>query len=58
MHLQLDDRSHIEVKEFRKLNWLPVSKRFNKHLCSNAFKCFSGSFPLYLHDIYKKSGQH
>ena len=38
--LQLDNRSHIGVKDFEKINWLPVSERFNQYLCSNAFKFF------------------
>ena len=27
--LQLDSRSHIGIKEFEQINWLPVSERFN-----------------------------
>ena len=36
--LQLENRSHIGMKDFKKTNWLPVSERFNQYLCSNAFK--------------------
>ena len=28
--LHLDNRSHIGVKDFEKINWLPVSERFNQ----------------------------
>ena len=30
---QLDNRSHIGMEDFEKINWLPVSKRFNQYLC-------------------------
>ena len=36
--LQLDNRSHTGVKHFKKINWLPISERFNQYLCSNAFR--------------------
>ena len=50
--LQLDNRSQIGEKHFKKINWLPVSERFNQYLCSNAFKFFKETCPLYFHDIY------
>ena len=56
--LQLDNRSQTGVKNFEKINWLPVSKRFNQYLCSNAFKFFKETCPLYFHDIYRQSGQN
>ena len=56
--LQLDNRSHIGVKDFEKINWLPVSERFNQYLCSNAFKFFKETCSLYFHDIYRQSGQN
>ena len=42
----------------KKINWLPVSERFNQYLCSNAFKFFKETCPLYFHDIYRQSGQN
>ena len=56
--LPLDNRSHIEIKNFEKINWLTVSERFNQYLCSNAFKFFKETFPLYFHDIYRQSRQN
>ena len=44
--LQLYERSHIGMKDFEKINCLPVSKRFHQHLCSNVFKIFKETFPL------------
>ena len=55
--LQLDSRSHIGIKEFEQVNWLPVSKRFNQCIRSNAFKFFNENCPLYLYDLFKPSGK-
>ena len=46
------------MKDFEKINWVPVSERFNQYLCSNAFKFFKKTCPLYFHDIYRQSGQN
>ena len=55
---QLQSRSHIGIKEFEQINWLPVSsERSNQCICSNAFKFFNENRPLDLHDLYKPSGQ-
>ena len=55
--LQLESRSHIEIKEFEQINWLPVSERLNQCICSNAFKFFNENYALYLYDLYNPSGQ-
>ena len=55
--LQEDNRSQIGVKHFEKINWLPVSERMNQYLCSNAFKIFKETCPLYLH-MERQSGQN
>ena len=49
--LQLDNKSQIGVKHFEKLNWLPISERLNQYLCSNAFKFFKKTCPLYFQYI-------
>ena len=46
------------MKEFEKINWLPVCERFNQYLCSIAFTLFKKTCPLCFHDIYRKSGQN
>ena len=38
--LQLDNRSHIGMKDLEKIDWFPVSERFYQDLCFNAFKYF------------------
>ena len=55
--LRLDTRSHIGIKEFEQITWLPVSKTFNQCTCFNAFDFFNENCPLYLHDLHKPSGQ-
>ena len=39
------------MKDFENINWLPVSVRFNQYLCSNGFKFFKETFPLYFYAI-------
>ena len=56
--LQLDNRSHIGMKDFEKINWLPVSERFNEYLRFNTFQFFKETCPLYFHDICRQSGQN
>ena len=46
------------MKDFEKINWLPVSERFSYYLCSNAFKFFKETCTLYFHDTYRQSGQN
>ena len=48
--LQLDNRSHI-WKNLEKINWLPVSERFNQYLCSDALRFFKETCHLHFHDI-------
>ena len=50
--LQLDNRSHIGVKHFEKINWLPVSERFNQYLCSSTCRFFNQTCALYFHGKY------
>ena len=50
--LQLDSRSHIGIKEFEQINWLPVFKRFNQFICSKAIKFFT-RIVFYIYMIYK-----
>ena len=46
------------MKDLEKINWLPVSERFNQYLCSNTFKFLKETSPLYFHGIYRQSGQN
>jgi len=50
--LLLDDRTHVGLNEFEKINWLPVDHRFRQCLSTNAFKFFEDKCPLYMKDIF------
>ena len=57
--LELDNKSHIGMKDFEEINRLSVSERFNQYLCSNSFKFLKKNCPLYFHDIYyRQPGQN
>ena len=45
-NLKLYKRSHIRIKDFEKINFLPLCERFKQYHCSNAFKIFKETFPL------------
>ena len=51
-YLQLYNKSHTGKKDFEKINWLPVSEKFNQYFYFNAFKFFKKTYPLYFHDTY------
>ena len=35
--LQLDNKAHVGITEFKQINWLPVNYRFRKCLAANVF---------------------
>ena len=53
--LQLDNRAHIGIREFKKINWLPVDYRFRQCFTANVFKFFDDKCPLYMKDVFDKS---
>ena len=53
--LQLDDRAHVGITEFKKINWLPVEYVFRQCLAASAFKFFDDRCPLYMKDVFDKS---
>ena len=46
------------MKDFEKINWLPVSERINQYLCSSAFNFLKETRTLYFHVIYRQSAQN
>ena len=52
---QLDNRTHVGITEFKKINWLPVDYRFRQCLVANMFKFFDDKCPLYMKDVFDKS---
>ena len=43
---EFDLEFEFELKEFEQINWLPVFKRFNQCICSNASEFFHENCPL------------
>ena len=56
--LNLDDRAHVGLAEFIKINWLPVEYRFRQCLLANAHKFFEDKCPMYMKDVFDKSYLH
>ena len=52
---QLDNRAHVGITEFKKINWLPVDYRFRQCLAANAFKYFDDRCPLYMKEVFDNS---
>ena len=46
------------MRDFEKINWLPVSERFSQYLSSKVSRFLKETYPLYFHDIYRQSGQN
>ena len=51
--LNLNNRAHVGMKEFKDMNWLPTKERFEQCTATNVFKFFSNSAPspLYVGDF-------
>ena len=52
--LQLDNKTHIGITEFKHINWLPVNYRFRRCLAANVFKFFDDKCPVYMRDVFNK----
>ena len=52
--LQLDNKAHVGITEFKQINWLPVNYRFRQCLAANVFKFFNDKCPLYMKDVSDK----
>ena len=53
--LQQNNRVHVGITEFKKINWLPVDYRFRQCLAANSFKFFDDRCPLYMKDVFDQS---
>ena len=53
--LQLDNRAHVGITKFKKINWLLVDYRFRQCFAANVFKFFDDKCPLYMKDVFEKS---
>ena len=50
--LNMENRDHIAVDEFRKINWLPTKKRFEQCLLVNIYNFFNKMAPVYYDEMY------
>ena len=50
--LNLDNRAHLDKKEFEEINWLPVKDRVNQRISVTAYNHFHGISPKYMSDIF------
>ena len=56
--LQLGNRSHIGVKEFKQINWLPIRERFGQCICSTVFKFLNKNCPAYMNEMFSTYKQN
>ena len=54
--LNLNNRDHIGLTEFEKINWLPINDRFEQCISLTTFKFFNNRSPAYMNDIFKPAG--
>ena len=50
--LNLKNRAHIGIKEFKDMNWLPTKERFEQCTAANVFKFFDNSAPSYMSEMF------
>ena len=53
--LNLDNRAHVGIDEFIKINWLPTKERVAQCICVNIFKFFNKMSPQYTSEIFHPS---
>ena len=53
--LNLDNRAHVGINEFIKINWLPTKERVAQCICVNIFKFFNKMSPQYMSEIFHPS---
>ena len=53
--LSLENRTHIGIDEFRKINWLPTRERFEQCVCLGAFQFCNNLSPASMSAIFVRS---
>ena len=49
--LQLENRAHLDKKEFQEINWLPINERMRQRICVFGDNFFNNTSPSYMSDI-------
>ena len=55
--LNLKNRAHVGIKEFKNINWLPTKERFEQCTTAKVFNFFAGSAPSYMSEMFLPVGQ-
>ena len=55
--LQLGNRTHIGTAEFKSINWLNVTDRFEQCASTSVFKFFHNNSPSYMAEIYNPASR-
>lgn len=55
--LSLGNRSHIGANEFKAINWLPVTERFQQCVVTHIFKHKNELAPKHMHEIFTAADQ-
>ena len=50
--LHLENRAHLDKKEFKQINWLPINERVNQRICVSAYNSFNKTSPSYMSEIF------
>ena len=50
--LNLENRAHLDKKEYKTMNWLPTHESVNQRICACAYNIFINASPLYMSDIF------
>ena len=50
--LKIGDRTSIKLKEFEKINWLPIHERVNQCILSSIYKFHAKDAPDYMEEIF------
>ena len=55
--LNLNNRAHIGIKEFKDINWLPTKERFEQCTATKVFKFFDNPAPSYMSEMFSPASQ-
>ena len=50
--LRLGNRAHLDKKEFKDIDWLPITERVKQRVCVLAYNFFNKTSPSYMSDIF------
>ena len=55
--LSLGNRSHIGIREFKEINWLPVINRSEQNVTTHIFKQWNKLAPEYMDEMFTSADQ-